>query len=364
VFHLLRLHTFVLIDFETFTDSGDEDLHLPSLTVSQTFDYALQYREKDPERRKEWLDWLITWLGLTKAKDTVVGDSFLRGVSGGERRRVSVGEQLAANATVNAWDQPTKGLDSTYALVVIKGLRLLNSVLNKTSVIYLNQVSEGIYELFDRVIVLAEGRVIFQGPGELAKDYFVGLGFEPLPRQSVSDFVQQCTERKEQNIRKGFLEEFGRAPPVTAADFEAAWKASPEFARFQVEMAQVKEEAAARNAADEFHEAVIRHREATSSAGTDSIYATTNAQQFATSFRVSTDFESYRPDLADRDHPPTIFFLMGSENTLSWRVKSSWSSPNGFSICRSRSSFHRMRSKSRMTDPGRLPKLLASSFPC
>lgn len=265
--------------------SGDEDLHLPSLTVSQTFDYALQYREKDPVRRKEWLDWLITWLGLTKAKDTIVGDSFLRGVSGGERRRVSVGEQLAANATVNAWDQCTKGLDSTYALVVVKGLRLLTSILNKTSVCYLNQVSEGIYELFDRVCVIVGGRCIYQGPSNEAAEYFKGLGFEPLPRQSVSDFIQQCTEPKEQNVRKGFLEEKGRAPPVTAADFEAAWKASSECAKFNKELATVKEEAASRNAPGEFRDAVVKHREATTAAGPKSVYPTTVWQQFTTSFR-------------------------------------------------------------------------------
>ncbi|KAI9021262.1 ABC-2 type transporter-domain-containing protein [Hyaloraphidium curvatum] len=265
--------------------SGDEDLHLPSLTVSQTFDYALQYREKDPARRQEWLEWLVTWLGLGKAKDTIVGDSFLRGVSGGERRRVSVGEQLAANATVNCWDQPTKGLDSTYALVVCKGLRLLNSILNKTSVCYLNQVSQQIYELFDSVIVLAEGRVIFQGPGDQAKDYFIGLGFEPLPRQSTSDFIQQCTERKEQNVRPGFTKENGRAPPVTAAEFEAAWKASPEYASFLKDFAEVKQDSAARNAASTFHDAVISHRKATSASSPDSVYQTTRAQQFATTVR-------------------------------------------------------------------------------
>ncbi|KAI9029130.1 ABC-2 type transporter-domain-containing protein [Hyaloraphidium curvatum] len=260
--------------------SGDEDRHLPSLTVSQTLDYALRYRERDPARRAEWLEWLVTWLGLTKAKDTIVGDAFLRGVSGGERRRVSVGEQLAANATINFYDQCTKGLDSTYALVVIKGLRLVTSALNKTTVVYLNQVSDAIYDLFDRVLVLHEGRVIYQGTPDKAKEYFTKLGFDALPRQSVPDFITQCIEPKEQNPRAGV-----RNAPRTPADFESAWLSSPEHAAFAASMAAVKAELEAAGAAASFGEAVVRRREASSSAGAGSVLPTTGWEQFATTVK-------------------------------------------------------------------------------
>jgi len=108
-----------------------DDFHYPTLTVRQTLEMAL--KTKTPSKRlqdhrndfvQEFLDVLTKMYGLTKQVDTVVGNAFIRGISGGERKRLSIAEQMATRSSVNMWDGSTRGLDASSALDYAKSLRI------------------------------------------------------------------------------------------------------------------------------------------------------------------------------------------------------------------------------------------------
>ncbi|KAJ1945270.1 ATP-binding cassette transporter snq2, partial [Linderina macrospora] len=101
----------------------EEDMHFPSLTVRKTLDFAIKCKTPNKNLvhdskayQSEMLPTLLEMYGLTACADTIVGNAFLRGVSGGERKRVSIAEQVATGASVDVWDGATRGLDSSSAL--------------------------------------------------------------------------------------------------------------------------------------------------------------------------------------------------------------------------------------------------------
>jgi len=116
---------------------------------------------------------------------TVVGNAFIRGVSGGERKRVSIAETLATKSAVTCWDNSTRGLDANTALDYAKSLRIMTDVSNRTTIVTLYQAGEEIYRLMDKVLLIDQGRMIFSGPATEAKRYFIDLGFQCPDRQFV-----------------------------------------------------------------------------------------------------------------------------------------------------------------------------------
>ncbi|KAJ2492593.1 ATP-binding cassette transporter snq2 [Coemansia sp. RSA 2050] len=204
----------------------EDDVHFPTLTVRKTLEFAIQC--KTPSKRmlqdrqgyeREFLDTLLDMYGLAGCADTIVGDAFLRGVSGGERKRVSIAEQVASGASIDIWDGSTRGLDSSSALDYVRSLRITTDVLHKSTVVTIYQASENIYELFDKVMVIDEGRQLYFGPASEAVAYFRGLGIEKPPRQTTSDFLTGVTQLHERRVLAGWEQ---RAPK-TAEEFERAW---------------------------------------------------------------------------------------------------------------------------------------------
>lgn len=129
-------------------------------------------------------------LGLAHVKDTFVGDASVRGVSGGQRRRVTVGEMLGARASVLCGDEISTGLDASSTYDMIQVLVHFNKVLNLSRVISLLQPSPETVSLFDEVIVMAEGMVLYAGPVGEVEDYFAGIGFKCPQFVDVADFLQ------------------------------------------------------------------------------------------------------------------------------------------------------------------------------
>ena len=145
-----------------------DDIHIPTLTVGQTLDFALSTKApgsggrlpgvSKQEFSAEVRDLLLRMLNISHTKSTLVGNEFVRGVSGGERKRVSIAEMMATRARVQSWDNSTRGLDASTALDFVKGLRIMTDVLGQTTFVSLYQAGEGIYDLFDKVMVLDHGR--------------------------------------------------------------------------------------------------------------------------------------------------------------------------------------------------------------
>ncbi|KAK7464484.1 ATP-binding cassette transporter snq2 [Stygiomarasmius scandens] len=191
----------------------EDDRHIATLTVAQTLQFALSTKTPGPNGRlpgvsrkefdREVLETILKMLNISHTKSTLVGDEFVRGVSGGERKRVSIAEMMATRARVQCWDNSTRGLDASTALDFVKSLRIMTDILGQTTFVTLYQAGEGIYNLFDKVMVLDEGRQVFYGPPSEARAYFENLGFKPLPRQSTADYLTGCTDPNERQFAPG-----------------------------------------------------------------------------------------------------------------------------------------------------------------
>ena len=217
------------------------DRHFPRLTVGQTLEFAAATRT--PEHRfagmsrsefaKHVTQVVMAMFGLTHTYNTFVGDDFVRGVSGGERKRVSIAEMALSGAPLAAWDNSTRGLDSATALKFVAALRLLSDVTGSAHAVAAYQASQSIYDIFDKVILLYEGHEIYYGSAAAAKSYFERQGWECPPRQTTGDYLTSITNPQERRVKAGMENRV----PRTAEDFEAAWLKSPEYERLQEEMA-------------------------------------------------------------------------------------------------------------------------------
>ena len=189
------------------------DKHYPSLTVKETLEFAhgccgggfsdrdaQHYTNGTPEENKAALDAaramykhypdiVIQQLGLDNCQNTIVGNAMLRGVSGGERKRVTTGEMEFGNKYVMMMDEISTGLDSAATFDIITTQRSIAKKFRKTIVISLLQPSPEVFELFDDVVILNEGYVMYHGPQNEALSYFESLGFKCPPRRDVADFL-------------------------------------------------------------------------------------------------------------------------------------------------------------------------------
>lgn len=205
----------------------EEDVHLPTLTVRQTLDFALQ--NKTPKRwlhqTPRFIEEFAKAFSMTHTMDTPVGNEFHRGVSGGERKRVSILESLASDASVTAWDGSTRGLDSSSALDFVRSLRIMTNACQRATLVSLYQASDEIYNLMDKVLLIDEGRMLYQGPVRDAEAYFESLGYKRLPRQTMSDFLTSIATGSEANMRS---DDDGKIP-FGAENLERAFRASQAF---------------------------------------------------------------------------------------------------------------------------------------
>ncbi|KAH9999357.1 P-loop containing nucleoside triphosphate hydrolase protein [Russula vinacea] len=168
-----------------------DDTHIATLTVAQTLAFVLSTKTIGSRGRLPRIsgqnfdtqaqEMLLTMLNMSHASGTLVGDE----------------------SSCACWDNPTRGLDASTALDCVKSLRIMTDVLGQTTFVTLYQAGEGIYDLFDRVLVLDEGRQIYLGPPSQARSYFEELGFKSLPRQPTVDYLTGCTDPNERQLCRG-----------------------------------------------------------------------------------------------------------------------------------------------------------------
>jgi ATP-binding cassette subfamily G (WHITE) protein 2 (SNQ2) len=187
----------------------EEDIHDPNLHVGHTLDFALRNNTPSPmarlptaeggdamtadEYRDREKSTMLKVFGLEHTHDTKVGDQYVRGVSGGEKKRVSIAEVLTSKASVQMWDNATRGLDADTALRYTKVIRTLCDIERNAAVITVYQAGNGIYDCFDKVTVIADGRVLYYGPREEARGYFEDLGFVHPDGGNTADFLTSVT---------------------------------------------------------------------------------------------------------------------------------------------------------------------------
>uniref|UniRef100_A0A7S1TP17 ABC transporter domain-containing protein n=1 Tax=Phaeomonas parva TaxID=124430 RepID=A0A7S1TP17_9STRA len=205
--------------------------HIPTLTVRETFEFAFQAliganagvtqpRREVVKEIGTRVDNIINFLGLQSCEDTIVGDDLLRGVSGGQKRRVTTGEMLAGDFNVILADEISTGLDAATTFDVVHILKVSSVIFNVNTVISLLQPAPEVFDLFDDVILMDAGQVVYHGPREEILPYFESLGFKLPPLKDAADFLQEVTTKDGQNYSS-----FGQPggpktrPPHTTAGF-------------------------------------------------------------------------------------------------------------------------------------------------
>ncbi|GAB4850125.1 transcription factor [Ancistrocladus abbreviatus] len=212
---------------------SQHDAHLGELTVRETLTYSARFqgvgyryellaelsrREKeagikpDPDidlfmkaaisaeghEENVVVHYILKVLGLESCADVMVGDEMMRGISGGQRKRVTTGEMLVGPANVLFMDEISTGLDSSTTFQVVNSIRQYVHILNGTAFISLLQPEPETYNLFDNIILLSDGLIVYQGPRENVLEFFEFMGFQCPERKGVADFLQEVTSKKDQ----------------------------------------------------------------------------------------------------------------------------------------------------------------------
>ncbi|KAJ5082688.1 ABC multidrug transporter C [Penicillium argentinense] len=220
--------------------TAETDVHFPQLSVGDTLKFAALARtprnrlpDVTREQHAEHMrDVVMAMLGLSHTINTRVGNDFVRGVSGGERKRVSIAEATLCGSPLQCWDNSTRGLDSANALEFCKTLNLMSKYSGTTCAVAIYQASQSAYDVFDKVTVLYEGRQIYFGHTGDAKEFFTNMGFECPERQTTADFLTSLTSPSERIVKKGYEDRVPRTPD----EFAEAWKTSEAYKQLMREI--------------------------------------------------------------------------------------------------------------------------------
>jgi ATP-binding cassette subfamily G (WHITE) protein 2 (PDR) len=211
---------------------SEEDIHFPHLTVGDTLYFAARARVP------RWVPGGVTAiqyatclrngamaaLGIFHTINTKVGNEYVRGVSGGERKRVSIAEAFLSGASLQCWDNSTRGLDSANALEFCRVLQTHARTWGTALVVLMSQSPQAAYDMFDKVILLYEGRQIYFGDVRQARRYFIDLGFQSRDHQTDAEFLTSMTNPRERIVRDNFQGYVPRTPD----EFAVAWRKSVE----------------------------------------------------------------------------------------------------------------------------------------
>ncbi|XP_050366565.1 pleiotropic drug resistance protein 1-like isoform X1 [Argentina anserina] len=211
---------------------SQHDVHIAEMTVAETLAFSarcqgvgarydmlteLSRREKDAsikpdpdldiymkgaasesQRATFVTNYILKVLGLEGCADTLVGDQLIRGISGGQRKRVTTGEMLVGPAKALFMDEISTGLDSSTTYQIVNSIKQYVHILQGTALISLLQPAPETYDLFDDIVLLSDGQIVYQGPREHVLGFFESMGFRCPERKGVADFLQEVTSKKDQ----------------------------------------------------------------------------------------------------------------------------------------------------------------------
>ncbi|XP_065866326.1 ABC transporter G family member 29-like [Euphorbia lathyris] len=268
----VRYNGFGLDEFEPRKTSAyvsQNDVHLGELTVKETLDYSARFQgvgqrsdlvaELDRRENNAGLvpdadtdlymkatavedskssmitDYTLKLLGLDVCKDTIVGDEMRRGISGGQKKRVTTGELIVGPAKVLFMDEISTGLDSSTTYQIVKCMQQIVHLTDATVLMSLLQPDPETFELFDDIILLSEGEIVYQGPRELVLEFFENCGFKCPDRKGTADFLQEVTSKKDQ--KQYWANESKPYRYVSVFEFARRFKASPVGIQLENELA-------------------------------------------------------------------------------------------------------------------------------
>ncbi|GAB4820274.1 hypothetical protein N2152v2_007320 [Parachlorella kessleri] len=256
------------------------DNHFGELTVRETLEFsarcqtagfqkamlsAIEEREQelgiDPEpevaafmratafgqKNNVQVELVLRLLGLDICADTIVGNHMLRGISGGQKKRVTTGEMVVGPIKALFADEISTGLDSNTTFNIVKSLRAFCHVQQATFLIGLLQPAPETYDLFDDVMLISSGRICYHGPLDQVLPLFESLGFACPMRKGVADFLQEVTTSTDQ--KKYWSSSAVPYSFVTVKTIEATYQATPMYLDMQAELSRDSKAGAAPKAA-------------------------------------------------------------------------------------------------------------------
>ncbi|KAL6318433.1 hypothetical protein AAG906_041198 [Vitis piasezkii] len=168
-----------------------DDIVFPHLTVKETLTYAALLRLPNTltrQQKKERVMDIISELDLERCQNTIIGGALVRGISGGERKRVCIGNEILLNPSLLFLDEPTSGLDSTTALRILQMLQNTAEA-GKTVVTTIHQPSSRLFSMFDKLVLLGKGNSLYFGKASEAMLYFSSIGCSPLEAMNPAEFL-------------------------------------------------------------------------------------------------------------------------------------------------------------------------------
>ncbi|KAI4344715.1 hypothetical protein L6164_011909 [Bauhinia variegata] len=208
------------------------DLHIPEMTVRETIDFSAlcqgvgsraEILEQVSRREKEagivpdpdldaymkatsvkglkstlQTDYILKILGLDVCAETLVGDPVRRGISGGQKKRLTTGEMIVGPTKALFMDEISNGLDSSTTFQVVSCLQHLVHITDATALISLLQPAPETFDLFDDIVLMAEGKIVYHGPRNYILKFFEDCGFKCPGRKGTADFLQEIISRKDQ----------------------------------------------------------------------------------------------------------------------------------------------------------------------
>ncbi len=243
----------------------EDDLHYATLSVKRTLEFALKTRTPGKESRlegesrkgyvTEFLKTVSKLFWIEHTMKTFVGNENVRGVSGGERKRVSIAEAMITKASTQMWDNSTKGLDASTALEYVKSIRTLTNMTKISTAVALYQAGESLYKAFDKVILLDEGKCCYYGPTNGAAKYFEDLGFAKPARWTTADFLTSVTDEHERKVKEDYEGKIPMTPEAFAEAFRNSdaekqnWREIEEFESTVEEQRRAREQATSKKTA-------------------------------------------------------------------------------------------------------------------
>ncbi|KFK39940.1 hypothetical protein AALP_AA3G309600 [Arabis alpina] len=182
-----------------------KDTLFPLLTVEETLMFSAKLRLKlSGDQLRSKVKSLVHELGLEAVAKARVGDDSIRGISGGERRRVSIGVEVIHDPKVLILDEPTSGLDSTSALQIIVMLKLMAETRGRTIILTIHQPGFRIVKLFNSVLLLANGSTLKQGSMDQLGVYLRSNGLQPPLHENIVEFAIESIEAitKQQRVQQ------------------------------------------------------------------------------------------------------------------------------------------------------------------
>ncbi|KAJ6338662.1 hypothetical protein OIU76_008181 [Salix suchowensis] len=225
-----RLNEFVPQKTSVYISQYDQ--HISEMTVRETLDFSarcqgiggradimkeISRREKEagiiPEpdidtymkatsfeglKRTLQTDYILKILGLDNCADTMVGDAMRRGISGGQKKRLTTGEMIIGPTKALFMDEISNGLDSSTTFQIVSCMQQLAHITKSTMLVSLLQPAPETFDLFDDIILMAEGEIVYHGPRNNVLEFFEHCGFRCPPRKGIADFLQEVVSERDQ----------------------------------------------------------------------------------------------------------------------------------------------------------------------